>query len=141
MFEDIGLFDERFFMYCEDVDLAFRAQLAGYRCVYTPRAVARHRLSATGGGKLASYQCGRNFVWLLARDVPGVVWRRHWRAILAAQVSLAGRALRHARESAARARLRGQLAGVLTAPRLVLERRRFNKKRRVSDDYILGLLA
>ena len=141
LLEDIGLFDERFFMYCEDVDLAFRAQIAGYRCVYAPRAIVRHRLSATGGGQLASYQCGRNFVWLLARDVPGVVWRRHWRDILSAQLALAGAALRHAREPAARARLRGQLVGLLTAPRLLLERRRFSAKRRVSDEYIMGLLA
>jgi GT2 family glycosyltransferase len=141
MLDDIGLFDESFFMYCEDVDLAFRAQLAGYRCVYAPKAVVRHRLSATGGGELASYQCGRNFVWLLARDVPGIVWRRHWRAILGTQLALAGRTLRHTREPAARARLRGQLVGLLSAPRLMLERGRFHRKRRVSDDYILGLLA
>ena len=76
-----------------------------------------------------------------ARDVPGVVWRRHWRDILGAQLALAGAALRHAREPAARARLRGQLVGLLTAPRLLLERRRFSAKRRVSDEYIMGLLA
>jgi len=141
LFEDVGLFDERFFMYCEDVDLAFRAQLAGHRCVYAPRAIVRHRLGATGGSTLASYQCGRNFVWLLARDVPGVVWRCHWRAILRAQLALAKGALHHAHEPAARARLRGQLVGLLTSPRLLLERRRFSAKRRVSDDYIVGLLA
>ena len=70
MLNVVGMFDERFFMYCEDVDLAFRAQLAGYRCVYAPRAVVRHRLSASSDGVLASYFCGRNFIWLLARDLP-----------------------------------------------------------------------
>ncbi|UCC65120.1 MAG: glycosyltransferase family 2 protein, partial [Anaerolineae bacterium] len=55
MLEEIGLFDESFFMYCEDVDLNWRAQLAGWRCWYTPKAIVYHKLSATGGGPLASY--------------------------------------------------------------------------------------
>ena len=141
MLSDVGVFDERFFMYCEDVDLAFRAQLAGYRCVYAPRAVVRHRLSASGGGTLASYQCGRNFVWLLARDLPGAAWRRYWASIVATQLGLAIQALLHIREPAARARLRGQLAGLLGAPRFVAERRALDTSRRVSDSYLLSLLA
>lgn len=141
MLEDIGLFDERFYMYCEDVDLAFRAQMAGYRCVYAPRAVVRHRLSASGGGQLASYQCGRNFVWLLARDLPGSAWRRYWKDIIAAQLRLAARSLRHAREPAARARLWGQIAGVLSAPALIRQRRVMARKWRGNDAYVLGLLT
>lgn len=141
MLEDIGLFDERFFMYCEDVDLAFRAQLGGYPCIYTPRAVVRHRLSATGAGPLASFHCGRNFVWILARDLPGAAWRRHWRSILTTQVRLAWEAMRHAREPAARARLRGQLAGILTMRRFLAERAKLSATRRVTDDYLLALLT
>lgn len=140
MLDDIGLFDERFFMYCEDVDLAFRAQLAGYRCVYAPGAVVWHRLSASGGGTLASYQCGRNFVWLLARDVPGAVWRRYWWEILRAQLRLAAHSVRHAREPAARARLRGQMAGFLSAPVFIAQRPTLAATRRTSDAYLLGLL-
>lgn len=140
MLEELGGFDERFFMYCEDVDLAFRAQRQGYRCVYAPRAVVRHRLSATGGGVLASYYCGRNFVLLLAKDVPGVAWRRYAGMFMLTQLKLALNALRHIREPAARARLRGQVAGWLLAPRFALERRRAGP-RRVSEQYLLGLLS
>lgn len=141
MLEDVGLFDERFYMYCEDVDLAFRAQMAGYRCVYAPRAVVRHRLSASGGGPLASYQCGRNFVWLLARDLPGSAWRRYWRDIVGAQLRLAVHSLRHAREPAARARLWGQIVGVLSAPTMMRQRRVLARKRRANDAYVLDLLT
>lgn len=141
MLDDVGLFDERFFMYCEDVDLAFRAQMAGYRCVYAPRAVVRHRLSASGGGPLASYQCGRNFVWLLARDLPGSAWRRYWRDILGAQLRLAAHSLWHAREPAARARLWGQIVGVVSAPVLIRQRRGLARKRRANDAYVLSLLT
>ncbi len=140
MLNEVGLLDERFFMYCEDVDLAFRAQRAGYRCVYAPRAVVRHRLSATGGGVLASYQCGRNFVWLLAKDVPGIAWRHHAFRFLLTQARLTMNALRHVREPAARARLRGQLAGWSAVPRLLAERR-MAAPARVSERYLLGLLT
>jgi GT2 family glycosyltransferase len=141
MLAEIGLFDERFFMYCEDVDLAFRAQLAGHHCIYTPAAVVRHRLGASGGGPLASYYCGRNFIWLLARDLPAAAWRRYWPRIIGAQLGLAVGALAHAREPAARARLRGQLAGLLGAPHFFRQRRAFTSQRRVSDSYFLSLLA
>jgi GT2 family glycosyltransferase len=141
MLAEVGTFDEQFFMYCEDVDLALRAQLAGHRCIYAPRAVVRHRLSASGGGELASYYCGRNFVWLLARDLPALVWRQYWPRILVAQIGLAANALLHADQRAARARLRGQLLGLLSAPRLVRQRRSFATTRRASDAHILSLLA
>lgn len=46
--DDVGLFDERYFAYFEDVDIGARLQLAGYRCVYVPAAVVYHHGSATG---------------------------------------------------------------------------------------------
>lgn len=42
LFEELGGFDERFFMYVEDTDLSLRARLAGHRCLYVPDAVVRH---------------------------------------------------------------------------------------------------
>jgi GT2 family glycosyltransferase len=141
MLDDIGLFDERFRMYCEDVDLAWRAQYAGYRCVYAPRAIVRHRLSASGGGVLSSYQVGRNLVWLLARDLPAPAWRAYWPHILAAQMRQLRDALPHLREPAARARLRGQLAGLATFAVMLQGRPTLGASRRVSNSYLLGLLT
>ena len=141
MLDEIGLFDERFYMYCEDVDLAFRAQYAGYTCVYVPRAVVRHRMSATGGGRLASYYVGRNVVWLLARDFPGPAWRRYGVQVVAAQVRLFLSTLPRLREPAARARLQGQIVGLLTAPRLVAERAQFIGRRPIAEARLVGLLT
>ncbi|MSR31425.1 MAG: glycosyltransferase family 2 protein [Gemmataceae bacterium] len=42
MLEEIGLFDERLFMYYEDLDLAWRAKRAGWKCVYAPKARVYH---------------------------------------------------------------------------------------------------
>lgn len=47
LFDKIGLFDEKFFAYIEDVDLCFRAQLAGYKCVFVPKAKIYHHVSLT----------------------------------------------------------------------------------------------
>ena len=47
VFRDVGGFDERFFMFYEDVDLGWRLNVLGYRVRYEPRSVAYHRHHAT----------------------------------------------------------------------------------------------
>jgi GT2 family glycosyltransferase len=71
MLDEVGLFDARFFAYLEDVDLAWRAQRAGWRCLYVPAARALHHTSATSGeGSALKYRLlGRNKVWLVAKNV------------------------------------------------------------------------
>ena len=49
MLDEIGGFDEDFFAYGDDAELGLRARIAGWRCVYTPRAVVRHHRGATLG--------------------------------------------------------------------------------------------
>jgi GT2 family glycosyltransferase len=140
MLAEIGLLDEDLGNYLEDVDLGWRAQLAGYRCLFVPKAVVYHRVSATGGGKIASFYTGRNTVWVLAKNYPGSLLRRHWRAVVAAQLRIAGDALGAWRGEAARARLRGQLTGLLTWPWLLAKRRRVQRARRVPDAYLESLM-
>ena len=138
---DVGPFDERLFMYLEDVDLAWRAQLLGYRCLYEPSAVVYHRLSATGGGVLSSFYTGRNTVAVLAKNIPSPLLRRHGGAILRAQGRIALDALRAWRGEAARARLRGLLAAIPFALSLLGSRREIQRRRRVSLDYLESLLV
>lgn len=128
---DVGPFDESFESYCEDVDWAFRAQLAGYHCRYVPTARAYHLGSATGGGAYASYHCGRNFIATVVKNLPAGLWRRYWRKIVAAQVRLAVEAFRHGREPAARARLRGQVDALRHFPDLLASRRAVQRRARV----------
>src|SRR5262249_32282410 len=49
MLDQIGLFDESFFLYCEDTDLGLRARRAGWECVYVPGAIVEHRYSHSAG--------------------------------------------------------------------------------------------
>jgi GT2 family glycosyltransferase len=141
MLDQVGLLDEDFFFSCEDVDLAWRAQLAGWPAVYAPRAVVYHKLSASGGGATASYHDGRNFLYLLAKDVPGCVWRRYWPQVILAQARITLAALRAWRGAAARARLRGQIAGLLGLPKMLKKRRTVQASRTVPDDYVLSILT
>lgn len=138
--DQIGRFDESFFMYCEDVDIAWRQQLAGWPTIFAPHAVAYHHLSASGGGVTASYLTGRNTIYVIAKNIPGPLLRKYWSAILAAQLRITRDALMAWRGAAARARLRGQLAGVLTWPRMLGKRRAIQRSRRVSIEQLEGLL-
>jgi GT2 family glycosyltransferase len=141
MLDDIGWFDEALEFNCEDVDLNWRARLAGYGCVLAPRAIVYHMLSASGGGKFASFYVGRNFIAVLAKNYPGSLWKKYWRKVLGAQFAIARDALKAWRGESARARLRGQLAGVLSLPRYLQKRKAVQTLKRVSDAEIERFLT
>jgi GT2 family glycosyltransferase len=72
MLDQIGMFDAEFESYYEDVDLAWRAQRAGWRCRYAPQARVRHVHSATGGRDPARKHrlLTRNRWWTLVKNMP-----------------------------------------------------------------------
>jgi GT2 family glycosyltransferase len=140
MLEQVGLLDEDFFFSSEDVDLGWRAQLKGWRCVYAPRAVVYHMLSATGGGATASFYNGRNFIWLIAKNYPAELLRKYWRQIIRAQARRAWEALRAWRGEAARATLRGMAAGLWTLPQALRKRKTIQGGRTVSIEYLETIL-
>jgi GT2 family glycosyltransferase len=80
MLDAIGLFDEEFFMYLEDVDLDWRARRAGWRCYYVPsaRVLHHHSASAGEGSPFKSFQLGRNKLWLIVKNYP---FRALWRYV------------------------------------------------------------
>lgn len=72
MLDEIGLFDEDFFLFMEDVDLAFRARLAGWKCMYVPEAKVIHFHGGTAGFRsdLSIYYGNRNNVWHVIKNFP-----------------------------------------------------------------------
>ncbi len=137
----LGGFDEDFWMYLEDVDFGFRAQLAGWRAVFAPNAHIYHHLSATGGGVMSSYYVGRNTLWTLAKNMPTTLLLRHLPQIINAQVQIAIDALRNIRGAAAQARLRGQLAGLLGLPRQLRKRQQIQAHRQLDDEALAARLT
>jgi GT2 family glycosyltransferase len=72
MLDEIGLFDEDFFLFMEDVDLAFRARLAGWKCWYVPTARVVHIHGGTAGFRsdISVYYGNRNLGWYAVKDFP-----------------------------------------------------------------------
>ena len=72
MLEDIGLFDESFFLYCEDTDLGLRARWAGWKCLYVPGAIVEHLYSHSAGraSPLKAYYVERNRLFLIVKNFP-----------------------------------------------------------------------
>ena len=71
--DEIGLFEESFFAYGEDVDLGWRANNRGYKNIYNPKAVCFHIASATTGGRYNSFKAeksGQNTLLLLYKNMP-----------------------------------------------------------------------
>jgi hypothetical protein len=78
MLDDIGLLDEDFFFSVEDSDLCFRAQLRGWKCVYSPEALVYHKLNASIGkmSRAYVYYGQRNVEYLYFKNMPGVLlWK------------------------------------------------------------------
>lgn len=65
-----GLFDSRFFMYEEEVDLGWRIRFAGYKSVYSPNAIVYHAHSATSKAfsELKAYYSERNRIWVVFKN-------------------------------------------------------------------------
>lgn len=142
MLDEVGFLDDDFFFSCEDVDLAWRAHLSGWQVIYEPTAVVYHKLKASGGGGVnSSYYDGRNFLYLIWKNYPSSLLRRNWKAILRAQLKISSEALHSWRGAAARARLRGQLAGLIGLLKMLPKRRAIQAKRRVDDETLMSLLT
>jgi len=141
MLDQIGSLDDDFFFSLEDIDLAWRAQLSGWRCLYTPQAIVYHHLSATGGGVTASYYDGRNLIFTLVKNYPAELWRKYGWSVLRAQLRLAWEAIKAWRGAASRARLRGMWVGLWHLPRLWRKRRTIQQMRTVSTEYLETILS
>ncbi|HWI09421.1 MAG TPA: hypothetical protein VNT54_18125, partial [Solirubrobacteraceae bacterium] len=123
VFNLLGGYEERFFLYYEDVDLAFRALLMGYEALVVPSARVVHRLGATtrSMARLRFY-VARNSTWCAVRCLPSLsapVLARRWLAELRS----------HRPRRFAAAEVAGRLAGLARLPRTLSERRAIQRRR------------
>ena len=73
IFNEIGCFDNDFFAYMEDVDIGYRAQINGYKNVYSPKAIVYHVGSASSGSKYNEFKiplAARNNIWVIYKNMP-----------------------------------------------------------------------
>ena len=136
---DIGMFDEKFFMYFEDVDFCFRAQLAGYRVRYTPKAIVYHKLSASANKVpgLAVYNTFKNLPMLYVKNMPLGLWLHTYPRFILAYTLILGNAIVRGRGGPA---IKGWLRSWTLIPHMFSERFRIQKSRKVSTEYISSII-
>jgi GT2 family glycosyltransferase len=128
----VGELDEDYYAYYEDIDWAFRAQLAGFRCGYVPSAVLYHRGSATlgrGMSEFNGYHLWRNPIWLIAKCYPAGALLRHAPALARGQ---AGNLLVAARERKLGVWARAMRDALLGLPAALRKRRAVQRSRVIS---------
>jgi GT2 family glycosyltransferase/peptidoglycan/LPS O-acetylase OafA/YrhL len=123
-------FDESFFCYYEDTDLAFRLRLAGYRCLYVADAIARHVGSATAGqfSEFTVYHSARNQMWVFLKNMPGALF---WLYLPQHLLMNALTVIAYLPRRRARAALAGKRDAIRDLPRVLRERRRIQTARRI----------
>jgi GT2 family glycosyltransferase len=153
MLESISGFDEDFFAYADDAELGLRARIAGWKCLYMPRAVVRHHRGATLGLRSSRRLelIERNRVLLAVKLFPwSLLWLNpvYYAMRLGAGVwaALTGQGevgkfpgLR-GKLQAALALLKGDLGALLLIPRMLAKRRAMERIRKLSPREVRKLI-
>lgn len=155
MLEQTGLFDETYFLYCEDVDLGLRARWAGWQCRYVPGAVVEHKYSHSAGraSPLKAYYVERNRLCTILKNFPlkmllraplAAAGRYFWHALLLLKGE--GKAAEFGQQGHWLALLpflvlRAHVSALFRLPRLLAERRRIQATRRIPQAEFESLLA
>ena len=140
MLDEIGLFDPDFFAGCEDIDISFRAHLAGYRVQNVGRARCYHKISATHNTTSKEFvrRGQRNLHWVYFKNMPASLLRRYLIHHLLYTLITAAYFFRIKR---GRAWIHAQLDVLRSLPRLLEKRRQVQALKRVSDQEIDDLLT
>jgi hypothetical protein len=139
MLDEIGLFDEDFFLSFEDVDLSFRAQLHGHKCLYFPSALVYHRVHATVGINSPQYVYygHRNSEFVYLKNMPGWLFFKYFPMHLADIFISFGFFLFKGRGLDF---LKAKWDALRALPRVLRQRRQIQYERTVSAEYIESLL-
>lgn len=139
MLNELGLFDEKFFAYLEDVDLSFRAQLAGHKCLYVANAEVLHEVSTTSKRHpgMAEFLTGRNTMMYVLKDWPKALRHKYRREIKQARRAWW-------RLGGPRWKLnvlKSYVSLLRLYPHIRRERKRIHRSMVVSNDYIESFLV
>lgn len=140
VFDKVGLFDEDYFAYMEDVDLSLRAQFAGFGAVYQPKAVAYHVHKGTSSQNraLLEYWQFRNMTVNILKDFPGcVIWHKwNWLKILLVHINT----IRYfAKEGVLMSALKAEWYVICHLSEIIAKRRQVQKLISVDEGYLRSL--
>lgn len=139
MLESIGLFDEDFFAYYEDVDISFRAQLADWKVNFVPEAKVYHQIGGTSHRihGFGTHQTMKNLPWLMWKNVPKQLLPTILPRFTLAYLSFYASALLRGEGWAA---TKGLVISLTKMPKKISQRRKIQENARVSADYISSIL-
>jgi GT2 family glycosyltransferase len=139
MLEGIGFFDPDYFMTFEDLDLSFRAQLAGYECVFVPKAVVYHRYRGTMTKYPARqvYFSQRNIEFAYLKNMPLALILRYLPHRILHEL---GAAIYFTRIGAGKAFFKAKLDTIRSLPRLLKKRKEIQKRRTISNAQLHSML-
>lgn len=139
LFEEIGLFDKRFFAYYEDVDISFRTQLAGWKIAYEPKAVAYHHIGGTSSkmGNFTRYHSVKNFLILYTKDMPAQLY---WKYLPFFTYQFIRTTARSIVDGKPHVWLKSVVMFIFYLPNILVDRHKIQKSRKVSVDYIEDIL-
>jgi GT2 family glycosyltransferase len=139
-FDDVGLFDEDFFAYLEDIDWSLRAQLRRRGSWYEPAAVAYHKRGATTSASPGRYRPlqRRNQIWFVLKGYPAGMLLRHLPGIVLLNLGLA---LQDLRQGVPGATLRGWWAALRGLPGVVRKRRAIQRGRTADSAYLARVIT
>jgi GT2 family glycosyltransferase len=135
VFDELGGFDEDFFVSHEDVDLSYRARLLGYPCRYVADATVRHHGSMTLGraSAFAVFHGQRNLEWMYLKNTPASLLLRTMPGHL---VYTAAAAVHFTRTGLLGPFLRAKWSALVGLPGLLRKRAQVQRTRRVGGDAI-----
>ena len=138
--EEVGLLDEDFFAYYEDVDLSFRLQLAGWKIRYVPESRVYHQIGMTSGRTkgFTTHQTMKNLPLLAFKNVPQPYLRLVQRRLNIALLLFFGRAVTRGQGGAA---LSGYWKYLQLRSKKLKERKHIQSTKKVSDEYIWSTIT
>lgn len=142
--DEVGLFDESFFSYADDVDLGLRIRLAGWGCRYVPTAIVYHKYSASSSAysPMKAFLVERNRIWVLFKYYPAELilvspYYTLKRLLLQAYGGMTGQGAsgkftaEHSLFSALTILLRAWFAALAALPKIAGERRKAKSMQRI----------
>lgn len=146
LFDEVGLFDESFFMYLEDVDLSFRAQLAGHRCLFVPKAVVYHKKGYSMKkhekcNKLEAFLASRNSVYCLLKNWPRSLFFKNLFFIFFRRLELTFRyTIQRFHKGTAIPFIKGKFAAYKGLGHVLKKRKEVLSLQKVPDRYIASIM-
>jgi hypothetical protein len=140
MLKEIGLFDENFFAYYEDVDISFRAQLTGWKVAYEPSSIAYHEIGATSSKipGFTTYQTIKNLTWLFWKNVPRKYLFKVGIRFYISYFSFIFSAISRGQIVPV---LKGCFVSLVLMPKKLLERHKIQSGMKVSPEYIWSIIT